>query len=565
MMHVVRVVRAVRGCSLSRTGHKPKTPNYALNSPHTHPPLISIVSPSPTCFNPSMTRLILMSLLLLTASHPLSAQFPQGPPSVERRPAGASTRYTPEQQRLLRLGNPTTRDQSLASYKAQGADAVPELLRSLRSPRKELRILAISALQVAWNDDAEQALLSLLKGPGAADEQKLALRVLRQHLPPAELWETMQPVLHQVDQPSISALLQQLEREGPSEARIRQLLASPQHAPLVLSVLARYQSPDWIPQTRRLAAAGSGSQRAAALAALLYQGDQDAVNSPALQAWLADPDPITREYSAELFLWFGGPQHLPLLRKQLGREQDRFAAATQRAALRAIQQRAQQAPPAYEAAKQRVEALHRYGVEENLAEEGVEARIQALRSYLGYPHPARQQEVPAAEAWLAPTRSFWKRPGPSYGRLIDDQGGPFANSVHVGKDVGWGEVQASVLAIGPGEVKYVSIHAPSWGGIVVLEHQRQDGSHFCSLYAHLAPSISVREGDRVPQDWKLGSIGRGYTWENGGYREHLHFGLHEGPFGNGHWIGGYISPRQFQSSDHGWLNPADILKAPHSR
>jgi murein DD-endopeptidase MepM/ murein hydrolase activator NlpD len=132
-----------------------------------------------------------------------------------------------------------------------------------------------------------------------------------------------------------------------------------------------------------------------------------------------------------------------------------------------------------------------------------------------------------------------------------------------------------------------------------------DGSFACSLYAHLSPFVHVKPGDRARKGQKIGSIGRSHTWENGGYRAHLHFGIHAGRYvpryevgrriplrrngkdvhalvvrsderrttvwieetggehsfrNDAHWICGYIDPARFRAGRHGWLDPQRFLQ-----
>jgi murein DD-endopeptidase MepM/ murein hydrolase activator NlpD len=159
------------------------------------------------------------------------------------------------------------------------------------------------------------------------------------------------------------------------------------------------------------------------------------------------------------------------------------------------------------------------------------------------------------------------------------------------------------VAIGNGLVREVRC-APTWGFMLVIEHVLPDGQRFCSLYAHLSPFVCVAPGDSVTKGRKIGSIGRGYTWENGGYVAHLHFGIHKGPFWHtprpgslldvrfkgtlytgrvtasdqeytvaeihtpsgayvvrrpSSWICGYVSKACWDQKRHDWANPQEFL------
>jgi len=458
------------------------------------------------------------------------------------------------------LGDPRTRDRSVQTYREQGAVAVPGLLGHLQSANVQIRVLALSALQYAWSDEAIGPVMARLKSPEAG-ERKWAMIVLRQKLEPAELAKRLDPVLDQIGPEVVEEMLPLMDQAGADADRLRRVAAHDRNAKAVLAVLPRYQSADMIPLTRRLASRAKGEWRARAITALIHQGDNAAEARRAVLGWLRDKDPRVREYAAEYLRWHGDDTALAPLAKVLEHETDPWARAGHLEAVRVIKARSAAADdsPAFptEAA---IEAVCVYGQAFADADrEQSEQRIAAVRAYAGYPHESAVDSVPPANKLLAPTRDYWESKNGSFGRK---GGGTFTGSVHVGDDVSWERDQATVIAIAPGIVKQVRVGAESWGGIVVVEHEREDGSHFCSLYSHLGPLVAVDEGDLVAAGQKVGALGRSFTWEGGGYLAHLHFGMHEGAYGEGRWVSGYLEPAAFKEGRHNWLSPRALLRNP---
>jgi len=494
-------------------------------------------------------RLVPLFFLVLPAFLP--AQFQVGSPNRRSVPD------TP----LMRLGNPATRDEAIKWYQNQGEKAVPGLLVTLQDPMRARRLLSLSALQYCWSDQAVNPVLRKLVSSDES-ERGFAWAVLNRHLTNEELHEKIEPGLHRMDPKLVASVLPRLESAEPSLERMTRLAAHPRYAEPVLMWLPRYSSPDLIPLTRQLALQTQASLRSMAIAAMIHQQDTDANAQRAVAAWLEDPDARVRELAAEYFRWHGDASAARALQNRLQRETDPFVSATLKEALRIIRHREQRESSATAPAPPEIEPFYRYDGNHSPPEAQEQKRLLALRQYAGY--PARRSAasgVADAEALIPPTRSFRLREESNYGNEISaDRGGPFANSVHVGIDVSWREDMAAVVAIGPGRVRYMQVGAPSWGGIVVLEHTTAEGESFCSLYAHLGPLITVQVGDIVAKGEKLGALGRNYTWENGGYRAHLHFGIHKGPFGDGGWITGYLNPDRFRKGNHGWHAPRQWIR-----
>ena len=72
-----------------------------------------------------------------------------------------------------------------------------------------------------------------------------------------------------------------------------------------------------------------------------------------------------------------------------------------------------------------------------------------------------------------------------------------------------------------------SIVAP-WGNLVVIEHRLPDGEFVTTIYGHLDTDRLVQVGDLVRAGQQIGEVGRRHPLINGGYHEHLHFGVRAG-------------------------------------
>ncbi|MEM7387396.1 MAG: M23 family metallopeptidase, partial [Verrucomicrobiota bacterium] len=170
-------------------------------------------------------------------------------------------------------------------------------------------------------------------------------------------------------------------------------------------------------------------------------------------------------------------------------------------------------------------------------------------------HPVAASVMPPVTDYLDPKRK-------SFGLFIDPDKYPegrFLGQFHVGDDVAWKRPGITVVAIADGIVRVADPGVPSWGGLVVIEHQGKDGSRFCSQYGHLGLVIGLAPGTRVKKGRKLGVLGRPWTLDNGGYDTHLHFGLFRGPFSARATVG-YLRPEAFNGKSRGWVDPQGFFR-----
>ncbi len=503
--------------------------------------------------------------LFLGVCHSLSAQTRTFHlPDLNRResqvfPVGASAR--PTDPLLMALGNPQTRAQAIRQYKSLGADAVPDLVKHLQDSNTGVRLLAMSAMQYAWTEGTETAVLPFLKSTSDA-EAKSAWFLLKQKMDPDQLDAWVLDNLYEINPDRLVDILGILESDRPDPARMLELLSRPRCWRPALPFLPRYTAPEFQPFTRYIAGQADGEWLVRAIASLIQQGDRDPQVMQQMEVFFGHEDPRVREMSAEYYRWHGGKSCLPLLAKGLESERDSFARASIEEAVRIISLREESDFPA---PLQPMEPAVKYA--EGFRSEAPalsKERIRSLRKAMGYvDQGARSTAGEPPWILMSPVRNFLTD-NDSWGLIVKEGDGPFSGSVHLARDVSWGEDMASVLAIAPGIVKRVQIGRESWGGLIVIEHEAPSGKKFCSLYGHLGPLITVDKGDEVKAGTKLGGLGRSFTAENGGYLSHLHFSIYDAPYGFGSWVNGYMNPDDFERGEHKWIDPY-VLYQPSQR
>ncbi len=178
------------------------------------------------------------------------------------------------------------------------------------------------------------------------------------------------------------------------------------------------------------------------------------------------------------------------------------------------------------------------------------------------PQDHSDQENPEAQASFSapldrPHERVTKKP---FGILIDPATSPVQperfSGYHAGVDfetfpeeVG---TDVPVQAICSGRV-LATRSVSGYGGVVVTDCV-VEGEQVTVLYGHLAlASLSVVVGEEVSTGGFLGHLGRGYSRETDGERQHLHLSVHRGSSVN---LAGYVS----RSSALGaWLDPCLLL------
>lgn len=302
-------------------------------------------------------------------------------------------------------------------------------------------------------------------------------------------------------------------------------------------------SPDLVPMLAAATADRDPEVARPAMAALTFAGPATAARDAARRA-LGATDAGVRARAAEWFRWHGLPEDLAALDR---RERDSEVAAVVAAARATISGRGRVISPAVGPA-----TWFLYGGSDVPAHDAAAALAERLAAQLV---PVADPSAAATTgAVVDPVAGFVSdRPG-CFGLRIAE--GPYGGRVHVGHDTAWYQAGAPVRAVLDGIVRTASPALPSWGGLVVVEHQGPDGA-VCSLYGHLGLLLAVRPGCRVSAGQLLGTLGRTMSPENGGYVAHLHFGLHRGDFGDGLWVRGYL--RDESPAAAGWLDPVPTI------
>jgi murein DD-endopeptidase MepM/ murein hydrolase activator NlpD len=135
--------------------------------------------------------------------------------------------------------------------------------------------------------------------------------------------------------------------------------------------------------------------------------------------------------------------------------------------------------------------------------------------------------------------------------------------IHLGDDCMTPE-GTSVKAILPGKVIYSGLHPgsekkPNWGNIIIIQHKHPKKENvICSLYGHLGER-SKQAGDFVEKGEVIGYVGKGFSPENGWWKEHLHFAIYEGPWEDT-VLPGYFKKEQHRTKISYWRNPVKWLQ-----
>ncbi|MBN1760207.1 MAG: peptidoglycan DD-metalloendopeptidase family protein [Chitinispirillaceae bacterium] len=122
---------------------------------------------------------------------------------------------------------------------------------------------------------------------------------------------------------------------------------------------------------------------------------------------------------------------------------------------------------------------------------------------------------------------------------------------HVGEDSGWLFEGMPVHAVTDGRVALIQ-HEESWGCLVGIESVLEDYKQVCIYYGHLSANPDVYLGKIVEAGDKIGEIGPSFSFQNGGYRAHLHLGIEKASIADA-VIAGY-----HEKVDH-WYDPMAFI------
>ena len=528
---------------------------------------------------------------------------------------------------MRKIGNPEYHNEVRSRLKKIGMAAVPQLLVHLRDRDLNKRRAAAAALQMVWSREAQEPVAALLQDADGYLRQ-MALRLVQGHFPAEDRLRYLTPLADPTIDPELAGpALATVLGAAPDPARMLAALENPALWRFLHPLLPRYQSRAFIPASRRLLREGSPGEKTGALVALIYQMDGARETRATIAGLLKAESPDLRELAAEYLRWHGTREEVPALETAARAETDLHARASIVAAIdtavnRSMQWTAEAAANATSPSDAKVSwpdneaEIYREGIRRLSRESGLTSRRRVLdqlaraapvepvfeyvetwklrpdprngprldllglafagvttadreaarRAAFASPAGAASEppDIPRAAFLSPPVRDYFDPGRNSFGLLIGPGSGPFSNSHHVGDDVSFGRQQRTVVAIGDGLVRRAEPGLPSWGGLVIIEHRDAHGTVFCSLYGHLGPLIQVMPGERVRRGDKLGTLGRDHVFATGGYRSHLHFGIHRGTFENDGrpWIGGYLGPERFaDETGHRWADPQAFIRS----
>lgn len=483
-----------------------------------------------------------------------------------------------------------------------GEKATPRLIHWLDTGHLNERRAAAYALAACWSQAARPAAKRYL-GDKDHNVRELIGAALRHHEPPDVIVELAGPWVTDPNPGIAGPALDLCESVSSDAARMNRALGNRRLWNYLPSHLPRYHDPVLTDNTLKMLRAGDLDQKLAAITGLIHQHAGSPLARRLVAGAMRSPNPLIRDRCGEYFAWWGRPNDIKAIEDAIKTTRDAHALASLNAAIAMIERRNalglnQPLPDLtdepiddataddYRAALEQLNAgayeqayrtlalgrsyAPRYVYEGRALADDVAKRHAArealLRALLGVraeprgttPNDAMDMgELPVADKWVTPVRNYDNPKRESFGRRGR---GPFDGLVHAGDDVAWHDPHETVVAVAAGQVRRVFVGNP-WGGLIVIEHQRDGGGTLCSVYGQLSPLLFVEQGQRVEAGQKIGSTARAFTRESGGRAAHLHLAIHQGEYGDGTWVTGYISPEQFADGAAGWVDPQPFLKA----
>ncbi|MHC4514534.1 MAG: peptidoglycan DD-metalloendopeptidase family protein [Planctomycetota bacterium] len=312
-------------------------------------------------------------------------------------------------------------------------------------------------------------------------------------------------------QAAIDPLIQELVQAADEDkAELGRAIAKKYGLGQQIECLIRYREPDMRHVFVPLLEAKHWPTRARALYGLKMVGGKD--DAPAVLKCMQDSDARVREMVANCLCHIGEGS-APVLKAALAEEKDPRVCASLSAAIKVLESGEQPYRPWKEeltgpASARRVAWAW---------------TVKGKRAFNEY--DAKALEYPRAGSLSWPI-SWYE--GSLFGSFPRKSFGGAKG--HTGEDMAWFREGCSVFAIADGIVRMVQGAGGNWGFVLLVEHQREDGQYFCSLYGHLGWDVLVKPGDVVKKGQKIATVGLSCSVENGGYGAHLHFGVADGPF-----------------------------------
>ncbi|MCH2207263.1 MAG: peptidoglycan DD-metalloendopeptidase family protein [Lentisphaerales bacterium] len=505
---------------------------------------------------------------------------------------------------LSHLGSQDTREKAIIFLKKNGRKYEERILHHIHNKTKFF-IMAVDACKFVESEKILTITQKLLKHENK-HVRLMALSTLWSRLPAEKLGYACDHMLQDVPVSGGESLFEYLNYEKPSEERILRLLKNKEYWGVAGKYLCGCRGEKANKSARNLLVRGKGVVIIHAINAMIAQYDTDPRVKKLVHKHLTNANSTVRERAAEYFRWYGDAGDLEKLSLALNEERDFYTKSTIRAAIQAIKNRDEVFPQKKlgvgfkegmslfelksflsknNSAEMRakvikslyskpiVEPHYLYG--KGIADSDkklLQEQVHLQRLLAGYGSLENQGMIVGIKllegigvnSLVPPTPDYLAKERKNYGKYIEPGNGPFSESVHVGDDCNFTESYTPIYAIADGVVRYVD-HLESWGGLVIIEHKFKTGEYFCSLYGHLGALMIPKPGDLIKAGDKIGSLGRNYRWENGGYSAHLHFGIHKSRFTN-YWIKGYLSKEDFDSKSHKWVSPQKFIQkhlSPH--
>ncbi len=462
------------------------------------------------------------------------------------------------------------------------------------------RLMAIYLLQYVWSPDAVSQLTNLLKTDSNQEARLLAFAALDKNA--KESLKAVMPSLVSDQNPEIAGIaLEQMELQAPDLERILSAIARPEMWKALELYLPRYYSVALTPKTLLMLKTGkTTNEQATAIVSLISQNS----NSPEIRQYLGglmkSYDPAIRELSAEYLSWHGTEAELPCLDESMKNEQDIYAMASMKAAMASIKRRSSvksgtsgEAVSAPDSFKNAVKLLQSARTSSNIRSafefmkkseafepffvkgKKVDETFNELRNErmkltgLIFDIPAfcgdgtgtvAGEKATEADSLVPPIRNYLDLRRKSFGVKIGKISADSDELVRVCDIAGLRKTYLTVVSVGNGLVKSAEYNK-NWGFAVIIEHTGTDGRKFCSLYTHLSAFMHVKKNDIVSAGEKIGSIGRHFTWENGGYGAHLQFGIYNDAFDSSStWQASHIPAEEFTKGLHKWANPQSFIQ-----
>jgi murein DD-endopeptidase MepM/ murein hydrolase activator NlpD len=166
----------------------------------------------------------------------------------------------------------------------------------------------------------------------------------------------------------------------------------------------------------------------------------------------------------------------------------------------------------------------------------------------------KASKLGAAPFWTTPLLGFGDEEvkGTSLQPFANLRGG--GKIYHTGLDIGACLDGAGYYAAADGVVRLVST-GTDMGTMLVTQHSTDGKALVNAVYMHGGDVVFVKAGEKVRAGQLLGSMGMGYSIENGGHFAHLHYGLYPGSFSTTHNYG----YRSVSAGLADWTDPARFL------